>query len=274
MKIMLVADAHQRIFVNPYRHRRTLKGLEYAFTSIPCDLIVFLGDTVHGPDYKANKTRYFKDLRQVLDLTGDIPFAYVFGNHDDECSVTKDEILSVVGEYKNSLTDGKNYVLRMNGETLLFIDSGSYYEGEGSHYDTVKEDVILWAKEQIEGEKAIAFQHIIVPDIIDLIVERTGKKLFKKIKLPPVFKDGVEFTGKMKERPCPPDINTGELETLAPYLKGMAFGHDHVNDFELYIDGVKIIQCAASGTNCYEYPQPPTVKLLDTETMETKKIKI
>ncbi|MBQ5995611.1 MAG: metallophosphoesterase [Clostridia bacterium] len=266
MKIMLVADVHQRTGVNKLRRKRTLRGLKYAFSSIDCDLIVFLGDLVHGPDYK-DKERYFADLREVLDLTGEKPFAYVFGNHDDECLVTKEEILGVIGEYKNTLTDGRNYVLNIDSETLVFIDSGSYYDGEESCYDVVKEETILWAKSETEGKKAIAFQHIIVPDIIKLLDEKRGRKR-------PRFKQEVEYTGKLKERPCPPDINTGELASLAPNLKGMVFGHDHVNDFECMLEGVKIIQCAASGVNCYEYPQRPTVKLLDTETMTTEKIRI
>lgn len=265
MKIMILADVHQRPNVNIFRRKRTLRGLKKAFGKINCDLAVFLGDLVHGPDYGDDKEGYVSDLREVLDITGNVPFAYVFGNHDDECSMTKDEILSIIGEYPNSLTDGRNYILEMNGETLVFIDSGSYYEGEESMYDIVKKETIDWAKERLEGKKAVLFQHIIVNDILEA-VEKDGKKW--------KFRDGFSYTGKLKERPCPPDINAGELEALAPYLKGMVFGHDHINSFECTLRGVKIIQCLASGVNCYEYPQRPTVRLLDTETMTTEIIRI
>ncbi len=264
MKILIVADVHTRTNVNYLRRRRTMKALEKAFR-IPCDMAVILGDFVHGPDYGDDKESYIRDLRKALDKTSDVPFAFVFGNHDDECAMTKDEILSVIGEYKNSLTEGENYVLHKNGETLLFIDSGSQYDGEESHYDIVKPEIIDWAKREIEGEKAILFQHIIIPDIIDA-VEKQGKKYR--------FKDGFSYVGKLRERPCPPDINTGELEILAPNLKAMVFGHDHVNSFECYLSGVKIIQCLSTGVSGYEWPQRPTVKLLDTETLETEIIKV
>ena len=273
MKILIIADVHQRFKVNAFRRKRTLRGLRNAFGNLDFDLSVFLGDLIHGPDYRDNKSRYVSDLKEVLDTTGNKPFAFVFGNHDDECAMTKDEILEVINGYKNSVTKGKDYVLNMNNETLLFIDSGSYYDGEGSFYDTVKEDTILRVREQIEGKKAIAFQHIIVPDIFD-VIEKCGKKTFPLKKNRQRFKQGFEFTGNLREKPCPPDINTGELKTLAPFLKGMVFGHDHINDFECFIDGVKIIQCPASGMNCYEYPRFPKAKILDTETMETQLIKL
>ena len=218
-------------------------------------------------------------MRQVLDLTGDIPFATVFGNHDDECTTTKEEILSVISSYKNSLTNGRNYVVEMMGETLLFIDSGSYYDGKESHYDTIKEDQIHFALEKINGKKAIAFQHIIVPDIMELmdeyrapvigsVVSVNDKTKFCK------FKSGVKYTGKLGECPCPPDINTGELQILAPHLKAMCFGHDHKNTFELEYKGVKLIQCGGSGSNSYDKLCRSTVKILDTETLITETIKL
>ncbi len=274
MKIMILADVHQRMLVNPLRHRRTIRGLKKAFSEIDFDLAVFLGDLIHGPDYRDNKERFEKDLREALDTTAGKPFAFVFGNHDDECAMTKSEILDIISSYPNSLTDGENYVLHMNGETLVFIDSGSYYDGEESNYEVVKPEVSGWIKQQIDGEKAIAFQHIIIPDIYSLLEKGNGEKKFPHGRCNYRFRDGVEHAGHLYESPCPPDINTGELQILAPNLKGMVFGHDHTNDFECYLEGVKLIQCQASGVNCYEYPQRPTVRLLDTETMTTRKIRI
>lgn len=269
MKIMILADVHQRTKVSSRRRRRTVRGLKKAFSRIPCDLAVFLGDLMHGPDYGDDKEGYIRDLKEVLDTAKDVPFAFVFGNHDNECAMTKAEILHILGTYEQSLTDGENYVLRLNGETLLFLDSGSEYDGPESHYDVVGEDVIRWAKQQLEGERAILFQHIIVPDIIDKIEEtkKRGRRVYR-------FRADFAYSGKLKERPCPPDINTGELQTLAPNLKAMVFGHDHVNSFTCMLGGVRIIQCAAAGVNGYDYPQRPTVRLLDTETMTAEVIRI
>lgn len=266
MKILLIADVHNI----PHGSKRTLKSIKKVIKDTPCDLIVFLGDTVYGPYIKNDYEKY---LRQVLDLTGDKPFATVFGNHDDECETTKEEILKVVQSYPNSLTNGRDYVVKMMGETLLFLDSGSYYGGEGSFYDTVKEEQITFAKEQIKGERAILFQHIIVPDIMDY-VEAYRKQFLLFGKDCYRFKKSVKYTGKLREKPCPPDINTGELKDLSPNLKAACFGHDHLNDFELDVMGVKLIQCAGASYNSYDRFSRSNVKLLDTKTLKTKQIYI
>lgn len=274
MKILLIADVHNRPLASAHSREKTLMRLKKVITNTPCDLIVFLGDIVHGPDFKEVNADYGCYLRQVLDITGDIPFATVFGNHDDECDVSKKEILEIIKSYKNALTKGENYVLNIKDETLLFIDSGSYYDGEASYYDTVKQPVIDWAVNEIRGKKAILFQHIIVPDIFNVIDEYKHFRPFciynggKWLR----FKKCTQKIGSMFERPCPPEINTAELEQLAPYLKGAVFGHDHLNTFELDLMGVRLIQCGGSGTNCYDKHFPSSVKMLDTATMETKKI--
>lgn len=275
MKILLIADVHNRPKTSKKAHDKTLAGLKKAIDTLNYELIVFLGDTVHGPDFKENPSLPYEPyLREVLDLTDNHPFAFIFGNHDDECDTTKERILDIVSSYPNSLTNGKNYVVEMNNECLVFIDSGSYYPTDESLYDIVHQDTIDWAKEQIGDKKAILFQHIIVPDIIDQMDEYNHFVPFlphgdgKWVK----FKKGIAYTGKLRERPCPPNINSGELEQLAPYLKAMCFGHDHVNDFELDINGVRIIQCAGSGSNCYDKHNPNNVKILDTETLSTEQI--
>ena len=258
MKILVLADVHHRTDTTKENIEKTLAAVKRAIDNNPADLIVFLGDTVYGPDFD-DFGEYERHLREVLDLTGNTPFATVFGNHDDECSITKGEILSAVEAYPNALTNGRNFVINMLGETLLFIDSGSYYEGEGSYYDTVKEDVILWAKEELKGKKGILFQHIIMPDIMDYIEELPDETVR--------FKEGVEYTGILGEKPCPPDINTGELETLAPYLKAAVFGHDHDNNFEIQIKGVRFIQCAGAGYNSYEEHPTASYKVIDTNEL-------
>ena len=274
MRILLVADVHSRPFAKQKATNVTLFGLKNAIQKANADLIVFLGDIVHGPDFQKSTEPYEKYLRRVLDLTGNTPFATVFGNHDDECNVTKDEILDMISAYPNSLTNGRNYVVDMMDEKLLFIDSGSYYDGDESYYDIVDDDTVAWAKNEIVGQKAILFQHIIVPDIMTLCDEKPyyvpfwayGDKHSVRLK-----KD-VEHIGKMRERPCPPSIPTTELTELSPYLKGACFGHDHLNDFELEHMGVKIIQCRGAGYCCYDNHFPSGVKILDTKSMTTESI--
>lgn len=282
MKILIIADVHNRPIASRRAHNKTIKGIKNAIDNIRCDLIVFLGDTVHGPDFRhEGDYDYEKYLREVLDLTGTRAFAYVFGNHDDECQITRDDILKLVDTYPNSVTRGRNYCIELCGETLLFIDSGSYYKNQDeSLYDTVKKSVIEWAKKEIKGRKAILFQHIIMPELVEECMEiRQGFTLSKKwvngtngtiMRI----KEDIEYTGNLKEYPCPPDISTDEFKSLAPNLKGAVFGHDHVNTFEFEHNGVRIIQCGGAGSNSYDWNVKSNVKLLDTETMTTETIYI
>ena len=276
MKILLIADVHNRPKSSSLAHKITLSTLSRVIKNTECDLIVFLGDIVHGPDFQTVDDSYEKYLRQVLDLTHGKKFATVFGNHDDECDITKNEILQIISTYPNSITKGCNYVYEKDDEVLLFIDSGNYYDGDESLYATVPQETIDWAVNELKGrcKKAIMFQHIIVPDIIACLDEYPRFKPFcvygggTWVK----FKKGIHYKGFLGERPCPPDISTGQLEQLSPYLKAAVFGHDHINNFEITIDGVKLIQCPGCGSNCYDKHYPSSVKLLDTKTLKSKDI--
>lgn len=267
MKLLLIADVHNK----PRGSKKTLMKIKNAVNTLDCDLTVFLGDFVHGPDVKRDYEKY---LQGVLDTTCGKPFAAVFGNHDEECEIGKDEILSIMQSYPGCMTAGRDYVLEMMGETLAFVDSGAYYDGEGSFYDTVKARQIDFIKNKIRGKRAILFQHIIVPDIMELIDELNAPAKGAVFDLQSWyrFKDGVGYSGALAERPCPPDINTGEFKFLAPYLKAACFGHDHKNSFELTMHGVKLIQCPGSGNNSYDKFCRSAVKILDTVNLETQTV--
>ena len=67
MRILLVADVHIRPFAKQSATDKTLRGLQNAIQKANADLIVFLGDIVHGPDFQKSNEPYEKYLRRVLD---------------------------------------------------------------------------------------------------------------------------------------------------------------------------------------------------------------
>lgn len=275
MKILLIADVHNRPLNSKFAHKKTLYSLKRVITKTHCDLIVFLGDLVHGPDFKQCNDSYEKYLREVFDLTQGKKFAFVFGNHDDECDITKKEILDIAKTYSNCIVNDVNCIVDMMGEKLLFIDSGSYYKGNESYYDVVDENTIQWAVSQLENndKKALLFQHIIFNDINDCLDEYKHYVPFSVKDKGKWFrlKKEIKHKGFMCEKPCPPDINNGQFKKIAPFIKGAVFGHDHINSFEFMLNGVNIIQCGGCGSNCYDKFYPCTVKILDTDTLKTKK---
>ena len=62
MRILLVADVHIRPFAKEKAANATLLGLKKAIQTANADLIVFLGDTVHGPDFQKSTEPYEKYL--------------------------------------------------------------------------------------------------------------------------------------------------------------------------------------------------------------------
>jgi len=58
------------------------------------DLVVFLGDMIHGRDLRG-EDRVRKAIDAVVSPVASrgIPFTLVFGNHDEECGISKEEQL-------------------------------------------------------------------------------------------------------------------------------------------------------------------------------------
>ncbi len=229
------------------------------------DLIVLLGDNTAGNYPLSTASRTEKAVREVLSLVGEIPFALVFGNHDHEglpkldeitakkhllsiyrekpgcMAIAGDKSLHGVGNYRIPLTndDGKEIF------SLFFLDSGTYLNGG---YSSVRENQIAW----FEGECAapsIVFQHIVPEEIYSCFhVSDTPKKGYVKGQCDfsaryykPVEKHLI--SGSLKEGPCPGKVNFGQFESWKKSGKVLAgvFGHDHVNDFDILHEGIRLL---------------------------------
>ena len=186
-RILIVADTQD--IDKP--QKQTIALLEAELDAAQPDLVVFLGDQIHGPSTGASAARTQKALDAILQPVAEreLRFAFVFGNHDDEGGVSKEQQLAYYQSYPGcmaeagSVTGVGNYNLLVygaDGETpvvnLWFFDSGTYApEGEGK-YTWVQPDQLEWYLETQaalaaqNGGSAIpayAFQHIIVPEIYD-----------------------------------------------------------------------------------------------------------
>ena len=108
---------------------------------------------------------------------------------------------------------------------------------------------------------AYLFQHIIVPEIYDLLTEvpASEKKTDGVVegfssRSGHYYKMGDGFTaGHLGEAPCPPDIPSGEFAAIRDTGDVVAafFGHDHKNDFVGTYEGVDLVN--TSGTGFYIY---------------------
>jgi len=193
-----------------------------------------------------------------------IPMTMVFGNHDNECGpgvVSRAEQFamyaaheSFVGYYIPEADGGtddeqgphygthnlivKNSAGAANAFNLWMFDSGSYDPAGG--YSGVQGPQIAWF-EQLNSAlhlPSIAFQHIIVPEIFDVLTPDR--------KLP------AGTVGELRENPCPGRGNEGQYEALcAGGVLALFVGHDHVNTYELQLPGTDLVNSPCTGFGSY-----------------------
>ena len=149
------------------------------------DLIVLTGDILSGGgcDDAADSLR---DVVKIVEDCG-IPWTAVFGNHDDEGTADRHELMAVMQSSELSLAEPGpeeisgvgNYILPIeyseenaSAALLYFIDSGSYAPTDIGGYDWIRRDQIAWYLQESRRFTAevghplpaLAFFHIPIPE--------------------------------------------------------------------------------------------------------------
>ena len=162
------------------------------------DLVVFGGDNQvsNGNDFQKVYDAIESLVKPIVECG--IPFALVFGNHDDQEGFSKEDQLKIFQSFPGCLTydveglygcgNSNLPILSSDGRrtafNLWFFDSNTYNPDESQGgYDYVREDQINWYKttsealERANGKKvpSLAFQHIIVPEIYDIFLRSPFK---------------------------------------------------------------------------------------------------
>jgi hypothetical protein len=238
------------------RNQRTRRLMEEVIRAERPDLIVLTGDVVTGCD-SDDPIRSFREAVEVVEASG-IPWALVYGNHDTEAKVTRDEMTDVVLGYANTVTEAGpaelpgrcNYVLEVADRdgnaaaALYFLDSGNLSAVPGVEgYDWIRREQINWyvetsrrlaARNGGTPFPALAFFHIPLPEY------RTVWELSKA------------RGNKFEDVYCPP-VNSGFFAALVEMgdVMGTFVGHDHVNDYEGELHGIRLCYGRATGYNTY-----------------------
>ena len=163
---------------------------------------------------------------------------------------------------------------------LWMFDSQEYNEeNDLGGYGCVQKDQIEW---YVKTEKALAeenggkpvpslaFQHIIIPEIWDVLL-KTGEaddkgniistaddyvKECSVVKNNTVYTLPEEYRGEdvfLSETPCPPEYSNGQVQAMIENgnVLGITSGHDHKNSFVIPYEGVDIIQTPTVGFGSY-----------------------
>ncbi len=282
-KILVLADLQD----TDTPQKETTAIMTAALDQTDPDLVVLLGDNIAGYWKGVNKEATERAVDAVAAPINErgIPFALVFGNHDheglcsDEVGMTEEEAkeflltcfqkyptcLAVAGEEMTGYCNYNLPILDSNGEktvfNLWFMDSNPYAtDEEGGGYGYVHADQTAWYQRTSDALKAanggeivpsLLFQHIIVPEVYDMLTETSrGTKGAKRghgsFSEHYYVADNV-YQGAMREAPCPPDVNAGQFQSWVQQgdIIGAFFGHDHVNDFAGVYEGIPLVATPA-----------------------------
>jgi len=222
------------------------------------DLIIITGDVAGTP---INGIVY-QQFVKFMDLIG-IPYAVVFGNHDSEGRATKEKLANILkgGEYSvfdygpSNITGVGNYVINVkDGDniawSLFMIDSNEYLDKDlrqnDSKYDYIHQDQIDWYQWNVENLKSsnggtlnsLAFFHI-------PLVEFTQGWASKR--------PDTHYFGDKREDECPSGTNSGFFDKALELnsTKGIFCGHDHINDYSVDYQGIRLTYGLKTGYGSY-----------------------
>lgn len=241
------------------------------------DLVILGGDNTVGEE-KTKELAVEELVKPFVDHK--VPFTLVFGNHDYQQGYTNDELFEMYKRYGGEYCVAYDAVPELHGTAthnlpiyasdsndikfnLWMFDSGAYVDGG---YDCVRKDQIDWYKatsnalaQQAGGKvPSLAFQHIIVGDVYDVLFAESPIALGEITrefngKIYSFFPKLHNFTGFLIEYPCPGVDNEGQFDAMVEQgdVLGIFSGHDHPNSFETELDGIKIINTPSPTYNSY-----------------------
>lgn len=275
-KILALADVQDSYPMEPAVIQFISEALD--FTSP--DLVVFLGDNIVGTDPKS--------IEQMITplVERNVPFTFVFGNHDDEAGFAKEDQLAEYQKYAGCLaydadpelhgTATHNLpILSSDGSKVAFnlwmFDTGSKcYDENGNYlgYDWVRADQIAWyngVRDEMTAENggelipSLAFQHIIPQEPCKKIFVESPVNLGELTincsdgTSTTFIPDVTQYEGMIFEKSCPSYGNDGQWDAMVQGgdVLGLVVGHDHVNNFIADVDGVDLIQTPGATYNSY-----------------------
>ncbi|WP_199617290.1 metallophosphoesterase family protein [Paenibacillus alkalitolerans] len=219
------------------------------------DLVVLTGDMIWSAGVTDPASSFRRAIAPVT--ASGVPWAAVFGNHDAEQGVTREELLAIQLENSGCLTQSGpadvsgtgNYALTVGSKdsgsdaaVFYFLDSGAESPEPVGGYEWLHTDQVYWYTSQsrrLNAGKAaplpaLAFFHIPLPEYET--VWRLGKAV-----------------GIKSEDVCCPKINSGMFAAMVETgdVMGVFVGHDHDNDYCGTLHGVKLCYGRVTGYNCY-----------------------
>ncbi|ORY08702.1 phosphoesteras-like protein [Clohesyomyces aquaticus] len=239
---------------------RTLEFVERVLDEEKPDMVVLSGDQVNGETAPDAQSAMFKIIQVLAERH--IPWAAIFGNHDDEGSLSRLNQMSLYESLPFSLSEagantidgvGNYYVevLAHSGKhsalTLYLLDTHGYSPDEAHFkgYDWLKPNQINWFKAAAQGLKESQSHQHYTHIHLDMA--------FIHIPLPEYALD-LPIVGNRLEGVTAPGFNSHFKDALVEEgVKVVSCGHDHANDYCAFSKDVKtgegeLWMCYAGGS--------------------------
>lgn len=252
-KIIQFTDIHYK--KSDKNSEAALKLINEVLDTEKPDFVVFTGDLIYAKPVKEG----IDDVVNPV-IKRKIPWAYIFGNHDDEFGMSRQQIMDYVSPKPYCLAQAGdkalsgigNYIVEVKnknntdsiGALLYFFDSGAYTSlKQVGGYDWIKLDQVLWYTNQSaaytqsnnnQPYPALAFFHIPLPEYPIMKSEKYDKLI-----------------GSKDEKECNGKLNSGMFAAMrqAGDVMGTFVGHDHDNDYIGEYFGIYLAYGRFSGGN-------------------------
>lgn len=267
-RVLQITDVH--IVNNAKKDKKAFKTIDVMLEKSNPDLIIVTGDVTSEKD-NMTAIRTFSEYME----SKQIPWAFTFGNHDAEGDVKKPEI----SEYLESLNyciyergdpnlygyGHYTYDVQVEGQdimTLIMMDSNMYYEEDcvchpdgNKGYDNFKPNQIEWYRKTVMNKAlavngdpskvlpSLAFFHIPMQEYYYGYLEAK--------------KDKNIVSGKKNEAIYSSKHSDILFETMLELgsTKGVFVGHDHMNDYSINYQGIRLTYGNSCDHNIYLVPR-------------------
>lgn len=240
-RICQVTDLHLYALVEPEKLDMTLQLIHKAIKMTQPDLVVITGDIAWGKG-----TQKSLDILKNFFMDEKVVWAPVLGNHDgnhndSDIASRKAFAEQLVGMPYSLFEMGPpeiggygNYCVTINGSDstprwiLYFLDfNGEYYPEQMNWYRAT-------SKGFADRHNELAFLHVPLPEYVEVWDYEATK-------------------GMNEERVSTTDLNAGLFAAMvsAGSMRGVFAGHDHINDFEGSLHGIRL--CYGRGTGYQAY---------------------
>lgn len=289
LTVLQVSDPQDLVHVR----RAMVQMLDRAYDLVRPDLVLFTGDNILGNhlldarigtrQVAAGEEATRKAMRASLHpilwplQKRGIPFAMIYGNHDDRNLISKEAQAEMYRSYSMCLPmnetepalDCDTYAIRLTDaqgrvrQVLWMLDSAWYDKASDRCFEAVKPETVAWYRRESDALQAandgepvpsLLFLHIPLPQTYGLL-QPCAADAPGAVQTPqgPMRLDPAKAAGVLGEPPSVLKDDGGLYDAMLAQqnVRAVVTGHDHCNCFVGRQGEIDFIQTPCASFRCY-----------------------